>query len=84
MSVFFITFRSVTPAQRGELLLRKNGFRCIMQRTPRWMQENGCGYCLRLGTDRIREPAALLEQAGITFRKVYRQNLAGDTEEVAL
>lgn len=83
MIVYFITFRSVTPAQRGESLLRKNGFRCVLQRTPRWMQENGCGYCLRL-TDRIGEAVALLQQAGLPYRKVYRQNRAGDTEEVAL
>ena len=84
MSVYFITFRSVTPAQRGESLLRKSGFRSAIQRTPRWMQENGCGYCLRLTTDRIREVAALLGQAGLPFRKIYMQNQAGDTEEVVL
>ena len=84
MNVYFITFRSVTPAQRGESVLRKSGFRCTLQRTPRWMQENGCGYCLRLGTERIREAVAVLEQAGLPFRKVYSQNRAGDTEEVQL
>ena len=83
MIVYFITFRSVTPAQRGESLLRKSGFRCVLQRTPRWMQENGCGYCLRLETDWIREAIGLLENAGLPYRKVYRQNQAGDTEEVA-
>ena len=82
MNVYYITFRSVTPAQRGESLLRKNGFLCTLQRTPRWMQENGCGYCLRLGTDRIREVAAVLEGASVPFRKIYRLNRTGDTEEV--
>ena len=82
MNVYYITFRSVTPAQRGESLLRKHGFRCAMQRTPRWMQENGCGYCLNLGTDRIREVMALLEGADLPYRKIYRLNRAGDTEEV--
>lgn len=84
MNVYFITFRSVTPAQHGEGLLRKNGFRCALQRTPRWMQENGCGYCLRLGTERIREARALLEGAGVPFRKIYRQNRTGDVEEMIL
>lgn len=81
MSVYYITFRSVTPAQRGESLLRKSGFRCVIQRTPRWMQENGCGYCLRLTTDRIGDAVRLLEWAGLQFRKVYRQNQEGNTEE---
>lgn len=82
MSVYYITFRSVTPAQRGERLLQKSGFRCTLQRTPKWMQENGCGYCLRLGTDRIGDAVALLERSGVPFRKVYRQNGEGNTEEV--
>ena len=82
MDMYFITFRSVTPAQRGESLLRKSGFRCAIQRTPRWMQENGCGYCLRLATDRIGEAVRLLERATVPFRKVYRQDSEGNTEEV--
>ena len=84
MYVYFITFRSVTPAQRGEHLLRKNGFRCVIQRTPRWMQENGCGYCIRLSTDRIEEVVRRLAKAEIPFRKVYRQNMDGSTEEIQI
>ena len=82
MNGYFITFRSVTPAQRGEQLLRRQGVRCILQRTPRWMQENGCGYCLRLTTDRIREVKSLLDGAGLPYRKIYRLNREGETEEV--
>ena len=84
MYVYFITFRSVTPAQRGESLLRKNGFRSVIQRTPRWMQENGCGYCIRVGTDRIEEVVRRLEKADLPFRKVYQQNMDGSTEEIRI
>ena len=84
MSVFYITFRSVTPAQRGENLLNRQGFRCSLQRTPRWMQENGCGYCIRLTTERIGEAKQQLDQAGVPYRKVYRQNWEGGIEEVVL
>ena len=83
MKLYYITFRSVTFAQRGEKILTAAGIRCSLLRTPRWMEEQGCGYCLRLGTDRIREAIGLLEGAGLPYRKVYRQNQAGDTEEVA-
>ena len=82
MNVYYVTFRSVTPAQRGENLLRKQGFRCILQRTPKWMQENGCGYCLRISTDRIREVKHNLDLGGLPYRKIYRQNGDGITEEV--
>ena len=48
MRVYFITVRSVTFGQRAEKVLRKGGIFCSLQRTPRWMEEQGCGYCLRL------------------------------------
>ena len=80
MGVYFITFRSVTPAQRAELLLRRNGHYCVLQRTPRWMEEQGCGYCLRMQTDRIETAMQLLRENGIGYRKVYRQNAGGTVE----
>ena len=84
MRIYFITFRSVTPAQRGERLLQSHGHRCILQRTPRWMQENGCGYCLQISTDKIREVKALLDRAGLTYRKIYRPNQEGGMEEITI
>ena len=83
MNIYYITFRSVTPAQRGERMLRKMGLGCILQRTPRWMQENGCGYCLRLTTDRIEEVVQILGRAGVPYRKVYLLHPEGNTEEVS-
>ena len=84
MHIYFITFRSVTSAQRGENLLRARGYRCIVQRTPRWMQENGCGYCIRVMSDRIQEAKLLLDQSGLPYRKIYRQSLEGGVEETFL
>ena len=48
MDFCMITFRSVTPAQRAENLLRKEGIACILQRTPRVLADQGCGYSIRL------------------------------------
>ncbi len=84
MSVYFITFRSVTPAQRGEVVLRKRGIRCTLQRTPRWMEEKGCGYCLRLMPDQIVDAVGMLRAAQVSFRKVYVQGAEGSVEEVTL
>ena len=53
MSYYFITFRSVTHAQRGEKVLQKEGLRCTLQRTPRWMEEQGCGYALKIWSEDI-------------------------------
>lgn len=53
MRIFIITFRSVTFAQRGERLLNRNNHRCVLQRTPKWMEQQGCGYSLRIKTEDI-------------------------------
>lgn len=84
MNYYFITFRSVTHAQRGEKTLQKEGIRCTMQRTPRWMEEKGCGYSLRLWTGDIHQAVAVLRQAGIPLRKVYIQGDNGEPEELRL
>lgn len=84
MKVYFITFRSVTYAQRGEKLLTQNHYRCQLRRTPRWMEEKGCGYCLQMTLGEILPPVLLLKNAGIPLRKVYQQREDGTMEEVAL
>ena len=73
MNVYFITFRSVTLAQRGEGILRKEGIGCQLLRTPRWMEEQGCGYCLRLRREEMDSVLALLRKGNVQFRKVYVQ-----------
>ena len=84
MYVFFITVRSVTFGQRAESVLRKGGISCSLQRTPRWMEEQGCGYCLRLRAEDISPAVQLLRTAGVPFRRVYVQLWDGEVEEVRL
>ena len=84
MSYYLITFRSVTHAQRGEKLLQKEGIRCSLQRTPRWMEEKGCGYSLRLWTNGPGQAVAALRMAGVPLRKVYLQMQDGEMEELRL
>lgn len=79
-----ITFRSVTPAQRGEAALRRAGMECTIQRTPRWMEEKGCGYCLRVRCADIAQSADVLKRSGIAFRRIYRLLKDGKLEEVVL
>ena len=84
MSYHYITFRSVTFAQRGERVLQAGRIRCTLQRTPRWMEEQGCGYCLRLWTKELTPAAELLVREGVPFRKLYVQKAQGQLEEVTL
>ena len=83
MDMFLITFRSVTPAQRGEMLLRREGISCNLQRTPRVLAEQGCGYSLRLPGNQLPKAGELLRQNGIAYRTTYRLG-AGEPVEVAL
>ena len=80
MGMHFITFRSVTPAQRGQRLLQQAGMDPLLQRTPRWMEERGCGYCLRLRPEDTARAVALFRQAGLSFSKIYADKEHGVEE----
>ena len=84
MEFVYITFRSVTPAQRAERLLRREGISCNLRRTPRWMEEKGCGYSLRMLCRDMMVAAALLREAGITYRGAYSVEETGRVEELRL
>ena len=84
MSYYLITFRSVTHAQRGEKVLQRENLRCTLQRTPRWMEEKGCGYSLRLWTNEPGQAVAALRMEGVPLRKVYLQTQDGEMEELRL
>lgn len=84
MHFYYITFRSVTYAQRGERTLQEGGIRCILQRTPRWMEQQGCGYCLRLWTDGVKPALHLLQKEQIPYRRVYIQGRDGQLEEMTV
>jgi hypothetical protein len=71
MDSCMITFRSVTPAQRGETLLRREGIAATVQRTPRSLAEQGCGYSLRLNYGQLQRATEILRQKGIAYRKTY-------------
>ena len=72
MDSCLITFRSVTPAQRGEATLRREGIACSLQRTPKVLAEQGCGYSLRMPISELQRATEILRQKGIAYRKTYR------------
>ena len=84
MGYCLITFKSVTPAQRGESVLRRIGIACSIQRTPKWMEEQGCGYSLQVWTKDILPVVELLRREQIALRRVYVQLPDGGLEEVAV
>lgn len=84
MAYCIITFRSVTPAQRAEGLLRRTGLECSLHRTPRWMEEQGCGYSIRLQRKDVPYGLQLLQKENIPYRKVYLRRESGTMEELHL
>ena len=84
MKKCMITFRSVTPAQRGEGVLRKAAMECSIHRTPKWMEQLGCGYSLRVDFRNVANAVALLREEEIPFRKVYLLTPSGKPEEMHL
>ena len=53
-------------------------------RTPRWMEEQGCGYALKLWSNDVLAVVKLLRENRIQLRKVYVQLEDGQMEEVRL
>ena len=84
MKYYYITFRSVTFAQRGEQIISRSGMRCTLQRTPRWMEEQGCGYALRVWAKEITPAVELLRQGKVSLRRVYLQMDDGQLEELEI
>ena len=84
MKECFITFRSVTFAQRGERELKRAGISCSVQRTSRWMEQQGCGYSIRLRCQDIMSAVELLQGKQVPYRKVYLYGENGQLEETAL
>ena len=84
MKAYYVTFRSITFAQRGESVLSGVGIGCTLQRTPRWMEAKGCGYCLRVPWQRGPEAVCALRVQRVDFQRVYLKNENGTIEEAEL
>ena len=84
MRFYYITFRSVTYAQKAQQILNRNNITCTIQRTPRWMEAQGCGYALRIWAKEPLGAVNLLQTEKIPMRKLYLQRVGGELEELSL
>lgn len=83
MKMCYITFRSITPAQRGQRVLQQNGVTCTLQRTDRIMEQRGCGYNLRLRAENRNMAVQLLRDSEIPYSRIYQDGENG-LEELIL
>ena len=84
MDQCYISFRSVTPAQRAESILKREGYQCYLQRAPNWMGQQGCSYALRVPRSIVAPCVAALQREQAAFSKVYCQHSDGNREELVL
>lgn len=82
MRVCFITFRSITYAQRAQELLRRSGMGTSLGRTPRSLEQKGCGYSLRVPFTASQRALSLLRQNNVPFGRLYCQNENGELEAI--
>ena len=82
MKTYFLTFRSITQAQRAERAYGRAGMACTMRRTPRWMEERGCGYGVEVKCTDLGAALEVLRREKIPFRKSYLLHGDGVVEEL--
>ena len=64
--------------------MQKKGIGCVLQRAPRWMEEQGCGNGLRVDCADILEALALLRNNRIAYKRAYLRRGDGSMEEMEL
>lgn len=74
---YYVNYKSVTKAQRAQRELEKRGVQAALVRTPKALQEGGCGYSLRIGQRDFARVRPLPAGHG----RVYLQSPAGWEEK---
>lgn len=83
MNDYYVTFRSVTAAMSGSRALERAGIHAELFRTPKSLQQQGCGYSLRIREASFRMARQHLAQQNIRYNKIYRRAGRGDWREVS-
>ena len=81
MTVYLITFRSLTHAQRSARLLERRGLTATVIKAPQGLSSSGCAYAVTL-RGRGPEALALLRDNNMRVGRLFRRGADGDWEEV--
>lgn len=79
---YFLTFRSVTTAMKGSRILERVGIKTLLSRTPKALQQQGCGYSLKVRSEHLQEAQTVLFQEDVRFNKIYSRENNGRWQEV--
>ena len=80
----YFTFRSITGAQRGQRALTREKLRCSLQRTPKIISVNGCGYALKVRAGDELPAAEALRIWNVDYKKIFRFLSDGAVEELKI
>lgn len=67
-----ILFQSLTHAQRAEKALERAGIITSIIRPPRELNENSCGYAVKISDDQFDRARAALRENELMKFKAYR------------
>ena len=82
MNDYYVTFRSLTSAQRASFEASRHGVRATLIRTPKSLCSTGCGYALRVDQIFIQNTVKILRDANIRFEKILLSDRTGFGQEV--
>lgn len=83
MPHYWISYRSLTHAQRAARILERKGLTAVISRLPQGVSPKGCGYALVV-RHRINDALALLRQAQLPGGMVFEKTDTGEFREVRL
>lgn len=79
---YVFTFRSLTPAQSARSVLAVEGLPASLERAPKRLSTQGCGYVLRVGSGGAMRALSVFRGRGVAFGHLYRLFHNGAVEEV--
>ena len=82
MVYYLILCRSLTYAQRTAQVLERVGIAGSIQRAPRVISKEGCGYCVRVAERRLTDALTVLRREGMSPKQVFLQTAEGEYSEV--
>ena len=71
MSEYYITFQSLTAAQRAAFALTKEGISAQLIRTPKQLSTYGCSYAIRIPADAKQRAELVFFQDQINWERIF-------------
>lgn len=82
MYEYFFTFRSITTAQRAVRVFDRAGISNTLVRTPKQIEQMGCGYSVRVRSGVFQDAQRTLLRNEIPYSNVYVRHGDGVWEAV--